>query len=153
MCFILWKYVHLENVHEVQSSQCVCLHSFENSSPFIIDFQWTQNRERWLYKLFLNSWGFYFVNCNPEGSWWFVKRNLPPCLVSWDDLYLVECLAMVWGVLDQLGIVINFCFSVFLSQLSAGPSSPVTLALYLKEGWLTCITFSNTQKSRTTTHP
>lgn len=22
--------------------------------------------------------GFYFINCSPEGTWWVIKRNLPP---------------------------------------------------------------------------
>ena len=57
----------------------------------------------------------------------------------------------VYGTIRILLLMV--CFSVCLFQLSAGPSSLVILALCLKEGWLTCITFSNTRKSPTTTRP
>lgn len=36
-----------------------------------------------MYKFLLNSWGLYFTNSNPEGSWLFIKeRNLPPGMIG-----------------------------------------------------------------------
>lgn len=108
-----------------------------------------------MYKFLLNSWGFYFTNCNSEGSWLFTKeRNLPPCMIGFLKWFVSS-----WksgngvGWVGPLDSFVMIYFSVFLSQLLAGPLSLVTLALCLKEGWPTCITSSNTRKSLTTTHP
>ena len=121
----------------------------------MINFRWTQNLKRWTYKYSLNSWRCSFTNCNPEGSWLFIKeRDLSPGMIGFLKWFVpIGGLATMWGAWDHWIFVLMVYFSVFLSQLSAGRLSLVTLALCLKEGWLTCITSSNTRKSHTTTHP
>lgn len=101
----------------------------------------------------LNSCRLCFMSHNPEGSWLFTKKN--PLPVWFLEMTRVQPQGWRWGgACGPSGVfLLTACFSVFLSQPLAGPSSPVTLALCSKEGWPTCITFSNTRKSPTTTHP